>query len=241
MTYTRAVTEAYMLAYYPHYVGLTKRALDVLPAETLRNDRVVRVCAFACGPAPEPVAVAQHLVESGHGAESLRLALLDIVPERWEWARSVSINGVLPLNWRGETRVVETASVDITAPTLLESAGVFVERSDLVLFQNCLNEFPADQLHVQDNAEALLSAMRPGAVLLVADINNYPTGRACLDTFAAVAERKAEVLHRPEELLTVAPAPDRPAVLDEHFFLDGEFPRKKHFEFRCLAARVREG
>jgi hypothetical protein len=88
-----------MLAYYPHYVGLTKRALDVLPRGALQEGRAVRVCAFACGPAPEPVAVAQYLVDSGYGTETLALALLDIVPARWKWARSVSIDRVDELEW----------------------------------------------------------------------------------------------------------------------------------------------
>jgi hypothetical protein len=68
------------------------------------------------------------------------------------------------MNWNGETSVVENFAVDITAPNLMATVGNIVERSDLVLFQNCLNEFPADQAHVQDNAEALLATMKPGAV-----------------------------------------------------------------------------
>jgi hypothetical protein len=80
--------------------------------------------------------------------------------------------------------------------------------------------------------------MKPGAVLLMADINNYPAGRASLETFATAAERGAVVVQSPDELLSVAPAPGRPAVLDAHLFLDGEYPRRRDFEFRCLAARV---
>ena len=239
--YTRAVTEAYMLAYYPHYVSLTRRALDVLPTGALVDAPSMRVCAFASGPAPEPIALAQYLRGKRYGTQTLALALFDIVPDRWQWARSLSVERLLPPVWDGQIRVPETPVVDITSPGFTATVSAFVARADLVFFQNCLYEFPANQAHVQDNARELISTMKPGAVLLMADINNYPTGRACLDTFATVVGLDADVLHLPEELLTVAPAPHRPAVLDLHFFLDGEYPRSRQFEFRCLAARVTRG
>jgi hypothetical protein len=227
-----------MLAYYPHYVGLTARALAVLPDRALGDEKRLRVCAFACGPAPEPVALAQYLLARGYETEVLALALLDIVPDRWSWAQAVSLERVLPTCWDRQTFVAEPKAVDINAPNFVDQVTDFVSRSDLVLFQNCLNEFSADQAQVADNAEALIATMKPGAVLLMADINNYPAGRASLETFATAAERGAVVVQSPDELLSVAPAPGRPAVLDAHLFLDGEYPRRRDFEFRCLAARV---
>lgn len=134
-------------------------------------------------------------------------------------------------------RVVATDPLDITAPGFVDGIEERLRLADLVLFQNCLNEFPADQAHVRANAEQLVHALKPGAVLLMADLNNYPTGRECLDLFAQVAAEKMNVLVEPGFVQTVNPAPDRPAVLDANFFVDGEYPRSRPFEFRCLGAK----
>lgn len=238
--YSAAVTEAYMLAYFPHYVGLSALALSVLPAGALPDVDRLRVSAFGSGPAPEPIAVAQHLVTADYGTTTLALALFDRVPDQWAWARTVSIDRVLPLYWDREVVVAETAAVDITATGFVDSVRTFVSRSDLVLFQNCLNEFRPDQVQVAENAGVLIAAMKPGACLVMADLDYYPTARECLYTFARVSEASgASLLHDPSVVLEVPTAVPRPAVLDAHFFFrEGEWPRRRPYAIRCLAVQV---
>ena len=234
--YSRPVTEAYLLAYFPHYVETAAAALSFLPADAIADVEPLRVSAFASGPAPEVIAVAQALRSAGYSTTTLRLALPDLSPEHWRWARAVSLERILPIYWAGNVEVPREDQVDITDPDFVSSVRDLVGRSDLIIFQNCLNELqPHDAEHL---ANELYSTLKPGAALVMADLANYPIAPAVLAAFESVAtQRGLRVLRSPADSFRVAAARP-PRLLGDHFFLDGEWPRRNPFVCRSLAVLV---
>jgi hypothetical protein len=238
--YTRDVTEAYLLAYYPHYVGMARSVVNLLPPHSFPRQGTMRVCAFGTGPAPEPVAIARYLRDHLPDADTLELYLFDINPEAWDWARGVSLERVLPQHWSGDVDVRVVDRVDIASARLIDgSVAEATATADLVVFQNCLNELATKDAHVRENARELVAAMKPGAVLTMADIDNYPTARRCLEIIEQTIDGEVHWLHRFDEALHLDVMPGLPNIVRNNLFLQGEYPRSNPFPWRCLAAQRR--
>lgn len=237
--YPREATEAYLLAYYPHYAQMARSALALLPDAAWPAATTLRVVIFGSGPTPEAPGIAKQLLKRRAGVKSLELALFDLQPDTWAWARDVSLTDVLPRHWHGETQVVVGRPVDISAPGFLDgTAALAVNQADLVVFQNCLNELTADVHAMRDNATTMVENMRSGALLSMADIGNYPNARRALNTYREAASN-VDVLHEPDVQLALPVAPGLPEVVRTNLFVGGEYPRRHPFEWRCFLARKR--
>lgn len=237
-SYSRPVTEAYLLSYYPHYVGVTWHAIRFVRSALLQRGGAFRLCVFAAGPAPEPVALGRFLAETEASARQLDLSLFDSASADWAWARDVSLERVLPIYWKGETTLRDVRDIDITGPGVVADASEALAGADLVVFQNCLNELAAEQGQCRENAIDMIRALRSGAVLVMADVINYPTARTCMSSVAAAIDGRVNWLQDPGARLLLSPAVC-PSILRENFFLEGEYPRRNPFEWCCLAAQVK--
>lgn len=234
LDYSRELTEAYLLAYYPHYVRMTDAALRVVGPEVFRTP-LVRACVFGGGPAPEAVAIGRRLQQHGNPGTALQVAVIDRSNDAWTWARSVSVERVLEHYWPGTVEVRPLAG-DLAAPDLVDgSIAAAAEEADLVIFQNCLNELGDDPDRLRESVLALVDRMGPGSVMVMSDLDNYPAGRRALALVVETLGNGVRWLRRADERLTLEPASPVPPLLLEHFFVGGEYPRRNPFPWRSLA------
>lgn len=238
--YSQGTTEAYLLAYYPHYVGMAWAVLKFLPAQVWPPGDAVRVCLFGTGPSPEPVAIARYIGNNLPDVSILELHLFDIEPEAWQWAQNVSLQRILPRYWPGKVDVRAVQQADIGGSGLVSGAAAnALAVADLVVFQNCLNELSPDSSDIRQNVRQLIDAMKPGAILTMTDIDNHPTARRNLEIVEETTSGAVAWLHRSDESLRLEVAPGLPDIVRRNLFQDGEYPRTKAFPWRCLAAQRR--
>lgn len=233
LNYTRELTEAYLLAYYPHYVRMAEASLRVIGPEFFDRS-ALRVCLVGAGPAPEAVAVGHRLQADAGASSQLELTVVDRANDGWTWARVVSVESVLAHYWQGQVSV-RPITADLREPEIIDQISGVAADTDLVIFQNCLNEIGDDSTHLHAGVRALVGALPSGAVVVMSDLDNYPGGREALALVVASLGDTVEWLRRADERLVLQPAMPVPEVLAQHLFVRGEFPRSNPFLWRSLA------
>lgn len=175
-------SEAYLLAYLPHYLKQAEWALEqgfTRVEDPMESKTELRVGLFCCGPAPEAVALIEvlrrakwscrveiHLFDlNDDGWDDVRVRLLQVgCSERWSDLEITSHN--LDIREAGSCRAIHG-----------EVAGL-----DLVMFQNFANEVYVDGVgvppEVLDNLASLSAAGPPDGRFILSDKRKYKAWKA---------------------------------------------------------------
>lgn len=201
-----AVREAYMIYYFPAYIRPMYRLLERLQQsvpgslDALIRHRDPEITAFGCGPSPEVLGALAFLSHYGGGAESATAHLLDINRRGWAQARRMCFTKLAPLYWPGEL-----ARVGLTCDFLerCEACGGDCEErlwnSDIVLFQNFLNDLDPTSTEVATKAVQVAQQLRPGTLLLFVDVHYDTAWRRLQEMRSALSQGLAELLLDIEE------------------------------------------
>ncbi|SVC28151.1 uncharacterized protein METZ01_LOCUS281005, partial [marine metagenome] len=110
-------TEAYLLAYVPHYINQALRALHVAePVDDALRLETYRAGFFCSGPGPEAVALVEHLLRR-RSRQELEFHFLDRASDDWSRIREELLTVGCQRRW--------SPAIDIQAHTfdLLDRAG----------------------------------------------------------------------------------------------------------------------
>jgi hypothetical protein len=228
----QAVQAAYMLRYFPHYAEVTRVALDELYMQEVLpfQEELLYVNLFGYGPAPELCGIMQFLKSRFSRSEMLIAHLLDAASDSWRYSRQITLNYLAPTLWDKELLEVHSIHFDLSQPGSAASLTTLNDRLNrigqarLVMFQNCLNEFPKS-IHdvVTENFLDLLQMMKPGKIMLVIDRAGYQCIVDLLSRISSLAEEHglAKVLiFDQDRVLDCNPILERmPRILTENLFV----------------------
>ena len=151
------IQEIYMLRYsLPHALQIpwVLESLRKRNFHHLKNNLTVSL--FGGGPCPEILGLRHYLNKTPSNQVNISAARFDIVPD-WKW------------NYRSDTFSSFKSNLAGNGSDFLNSTSrEWVENSDLVVIQNCLNEIPElsfSQLLI--NLKYIVEVMKPGALMLV--------------------------------------------------------------------------
>lgn len=166
------VQAAYLLAYYPQYVEMTREVLASLDLEQLpfKHDRI-KVCLFGAGPAPEVVGLIDFLNEKFPNVRSIEIQIYDIFSGTWKWSRDITEYHVAPCLWKGELTIA-SEKLDFCEVNAFNRVESCIQESDFFFFQNCLNELPKIDV-LLDNIGSLLKKMPAESQLVIADLAGF--------------------------------------------------------------------
>jgi predicted RNA-binding protein with RPS1 domain len=227
---------AYLLAYVPAYIRMAERVFArVLNRSAV--DRVLKVGLVGAGPAPEAVALVNHLRRSPRVCEHLNIHLFDIATSAWMPVRGGLLEVGCEARWPGTINVAHH-DLDLTRPSAVTPHREILADLDLIVVQNCLNEDIARRPAGMENLRELLSGLKPGASLAIADQYNYDSVRESLRLLADGLDRELTVLSRFEDAVRSRLSDPIPALLKAHLLTgaDGLIPRTR-LEFGLLAVR----
>lgn len=221
-----AVQAIYMLRYFPAYTQLIRERLAFalecgfipLDAET------IEAAYFGAGPGPEVYGTLQFLQESVPTARRCIAHLFDIGDKTWAPSRAVNVDELVPLVWSRDALQIASSRFDIaTQPILSVKEHRALVSCHLVVFQNCLNEIPADRYgFVRDNLLEILRLMPAKSVLLIIERTKYPGVTGLLAELNALAAKGGmrDVMISDEDVYNARHIKDSmPAVVMENLFL----------------------
>lgn len=165
---------AYLIRYYPHYVQMTLEILRLSP-ELFNFPKQINACFFGAGPCPEVAGLAQFLTEHCHTTESLFVNVCDIVSDTWKPSRTLTKNFVLPHLWKGKISG-KALKLDLCSTNDFEKISEVIEKSDIFVFQNCLNEI-SNTSTTKENINFLLNRAPLDSFIIIADFLQYDQNR----------------------------------------------------------------
>lgn len=169
--------ETYMLAYFPHYIEPVHYLLERLPKSItgrLFSRKQLRIAAFGSGPAPELLGVASYIQEHYPAMEQISLCLLDNHNTDWKSCLDICTDSLLPHYW---TNAIQKGKIncDIEADCKgcirANFCNIHIPDASLFVVQNCLNDLSVDPQPFINKLANYFEAAKPGAVMLVVDLN----------------------------------------------------------------------
>lgn len=171
--------EAYLLCYFLPYSQPVPYLLNQLVLRKkfpyqLPETGVLTATFFGCGPGPELLGL-MHYLRSFQASLCISAALLD--RESWAHSRRIVFQHLLDRAWDPENYDIREFKVDIVGSSevfLPADSEEWVQRSDLIVIQNCLNERQnATSERSIENLRRLVEKMKTGAVMLIIERGTY--------------------------------------------------------------------
>jgi hypothetical protein len=228
----QTVQAAYMLRYFPRYAEVTRVALDELYMQGVLpfQDELLYVNLFGCGPAPELCGIMQFLKSRFPTSEMLIAHLLDAASDSWRYSSQITLDYLTPTLWDKQLLEVHSIHFDLSQPgssdsfTTLNSRLNRIDEASLVMFQNCLNEFPQSAHDVvTKNFLVLLRMMKPGKIMLVIDRAGYQCIMDLLSRISSLAEEHGLaklLIFDQDRVLDCNPILEKmPRILTENLFV----------------------
>lgn len=236
---------AYLLTYYPGYVEQMRynlqQALQSPQFHQVFTASNMTVALIGSGPMPEGLALAicRQQLEAQHRLETISL---DLNATGWKPARQVTQTLAAKLAPTVQY-ACKAYGFDLTSDHgLTVSQQQAISRSQLVVFQNCLNEIPpAQSAAFRKNLRTILACMPSSSALLVSDLSNYvTTQQRFADIRNLLQEEGIQFLYQERKTLYLSSI--LPSSLRQHLLTgaDGLIPRGKIQQTALCAVKLRD-
>lgn len=188
ISYEQETADAYLLGYIPLYIAQAKKALkfsELLDAPSTPT----KVAFFCCGPCPEGIAFMELLNDAVNQLPApyqkevwLELYLFDRDEATWKTVTNSLLRTGENDLWPG-TILTESYPLDLTETSSnnlnwLRAIEV-VGEVDVVMFQNCFNEFGSGTPLVEEKILSIAKSLPHNAKLLISELQRTGT----VDTF----------------------------------------------------------
>ncbi|BAU14043.1 unknown protein [Leptolyngbya sp. NIES-3755] len=168
---TPEIQAAYLIAYYPQYAEMTFRALKNFGfAQEIRDRDHLTICLFGSGPSPEIIGLLSYLNQTQ--IQTVTIGTFDIAADTWRLSRDITTEEIRPRIWQKEFSI-HSHTLDFCKEHSFHSIQKIIARSQLFIFQNCLNELFNAKEVVKQNIEFLLETMPESSTLIIADQGEY--------------------------------------------------------------------
>ena len=181
---TKNTQNCYLLRYFLPYSNLLTEELNKLKKNQninvfgnknkLNNIDNLTVSFFGCGPAPEIIGLLRHLKSSMKPSiETLEVNLFDIYSKSWKHSIDIVTKHVMP-NFDScyKERKIKSYTADFSSSKFwTASNSTNISKSNLVVFQNCLNEINDDlkRNQVVENIGFIIKSLSKNSIIIFID------------------------------------------------------------------------
>ncbi|HBK21596.1 MAG TPA: hypothetical protein DDZ60_03540 [Planktothrix sp. UBA10369] len=237
-----SIQAVYLMRYYPHYAYMNFQILEIIHGQNLLKNltnETLEVCLFGAGPCPEIVGLSKFLSEQYQNIKKLTVNVYDIASDEWTLSRNITEKFIIPEYWSGDLKL-NSNYLDLCESNSINSIKTTIKKSQIFIFQNCLNEI-YNVSTVQSNLNFLLSEIPLGSVIIIIDLN-YRQNASIIDQLEKqVSNRHDFEIYCPRfEDIKIQACPNLPKVIKQNL-LTGKgalVPRSKDID--CLFIGIRK-
>lgn len=229
-----SIQAVYLIRYYPHYAYVNFQVLEIINSQNLFQkllNETLEVCLFGAGPCPEIVGLSKFLSDKYQKIKNLTVNVYDIASDEWTLSRNITENFVIPEYWSGNLKL-NSNYLDLCESNSLHSIQTTIKKSQIFIFQNCLNEI-YNISTVQTNLNFLLDEIPLGSVIIIIDLN-YRQNVSIIDKLKQqVSNRDDFEIYAPAlEDIKIQPCPNLPQLIRQNLLTgkDKLVPRSKDID-----------
>ena len=185
---------AYLLAYYPHYVEMTYRALESLQQkdpslmQLVFDKKHLKVCLFCAGAAPEALGLLSFLRQFYPEVKSIVIYSYDLYSDTWRISQDITKN-IINNCFKDYHFALLSHHLDINQIDSFFSIVSNIKDSNIFMFQNCLNEFgenDKDLKTILENMKFLSENMPSHSFMFINDLRLYTQVNRIIDSIISI-------------------------------------------------------
>ncbi|ENA1802858.1 Hsp70 family protein [Flavobacterium psychrophilum] len=165
---------AYLTTYLPHYYQLIyKIFLEDVP-EIFQNNEVVSLTFIGGGPGSEAYGAIKYIVNNCPKVKNIQVTILDINADTWSFSHEIVFNSLIKSIIKDKINVdLNSVYFDLISSADIEKVKMLIQKSDLLVIQNCLNEVANINLQaLRNNINLLFKLLPSSSYLLMSDLTS---------------------------------------------------------------------
>jgi molecular chaperone DnaK (HSP70) len=169
-----AIQAAYLVTYFPHYYQLIYNIFIEEVPDLFKGKKEVRLTFIGGGPGSEAYGAIKYILNNCTEAQYISVTILDINADTWGYSHSI-VNKHLVENINKGRLKIEWQSIpfDLVSPDSVGQVQSVIQKSDLLVIQNCLNEIATINLpSLKSNLKLLFQYLPGNAYLLMSDMTS---------------------------------------------------------------------
>jgi molecular chaperone DnaK (HSP70) len=168
------IQAAYLATYLPHYYQLIYKIFIEEVPDIFKGKKEVYLNFIGGGPGSEAYGAIKYILNNCTDVEIIHVTILDINATTWGYSHSiVSENLVKTVNNRNTQIHWKSIPFDLTSAVNISESKEIIEKSDLLVVQNCLNEIAKiDHSSLKTNVKTLFDFLPGDAYLLMSDMTS---------------------------------------------------------------------
>lgn len=168
------IQAAYLATYLPHYYQLIyKIFIEVVP-DIFKGKKEVYLNFIGGGPGSEAYGAIKYILNNCTDVEIIHVTILDINASTWGYSHSIVSENLVETVNNGNTQIHwKSIPFDLTSADNIGKSKPIIEKSDLLVIQNCLNEIAkVDLPSLKTNTKTLFEYLPGYAYLLMSDMTS---------------------------------------------------------------------
>lgn len=243
------IQAAYLATYLPHYYQLIYKIFIEEVPDIFKGKKEVHLTFIGGGPGSESYGAIKYIQNNCHDAEFIHVTILDINATSWGYSHKIVSENLIKNVNDGKPQIPWKAiEFDLTLSEDITKAKSIIEKSDLLVIQNCLNEIAANNLpSLKANIKLLFEYLPGNAYLLMSDMTSVarPTMK--------VLEKHLQDTVDPKFIKTTLSSPSSRSLISVHHRpstiiaknllvgTDGLIPRKNiSYDYSILSKGIKE-
>lgn len=168
------IQAAYLATYLPHYYQLIYKIFIEEVPDIFKGKKEVYLNFIGGGPGSEAYGAIKYILNNCTDVEIIHVTILDINASTWGYSHSIVSENLVETVNNGNTQIHwKSISFDLTATANISESKRIIEKSDLLVIQNCLNEIAkVDLPSLKNNVKTLFEYLPGDAYLLMSDMTS---------------------------------------------------------------------
>ncbi len=243
------IQAAYLATYLPHYYQLIYKIFIEEVPDIFKGKKEVHLTFIGGGPGSEAYGAIKYILNNCTDAEFIHITILDINASTWNYSHSIVRENLIEainsrkvnVNWR-------SVQFDLVSEVETKKVKSIIEKSDLLVIQNCLNEIATSKLQaLKINLKLLFEYLPGNSYLLMSDLTSgaRPTIKALekylVDDFLPKFIKSTLSLPSSRSLISVHHRPSPIIAQNLLVGTDGLIPRKNlSYDYSILSKGIIE-
>ena len=168
------IQSAYLATYLPHYYQLIYKIFIEEVPDIFKGKKEVFLNFIGGGPGSEAYGAIKYILNNCNDVEIINVTILDINATTWGYSHSIVSEKLVETVNNGKTKIQwKSIAFDLTSTANISQSKPIIEKSDLLVIQNCLNEIAKVNLpSLKTNVKTLFEFLPGDAYLLMSDMTS---------------------------------------------------------------------
>lgn len=240
---------AYLATYLPHYYQLIyKIFLEDVP-EIFQTKEVVSLTFIGGGPGSEAYGAVRYIVNNCPQVKIVHIVILDINAQTWSFSHDIVLDNLIKSITNDRIEIdLKSVYFNLISSTDINNVRTIIQKSDLLVIQNCLNEVAEINLSaLKKNINFLFEVLPQTSYLLMSDLTSgarttiRTLEKKLIDEHSPKFVKSTLNLSSSKTLISVHHRPSQIIIKNLLNYSDGLIPRKYlNYDYSIISKGIME-